>query len=123
MYPSDEFRSFHAVLKRIPEAKLILVREGELRSKLESMNKDLDIASKVTFTGHLCRDDLKKQLAQARVRTVPSVFAEGHSLCGRTDTVLQETCRLLISANCGLRQTRSGTVISSRRRAFAFLPE
>ncbi len=73
-------RSFHAVLKRRPEAQLILVGEGELRSELESTTKNLDMASQVTFTGHLCRDEIEKQLAQAWVHTVPSVCAEGFGL-------------------------------------------
>ena len=46
-------RAFREVLKEIPNAKLLIIGEGELEQKLKQLATDLGIADQVIFTGFI----------------------------------------------------------------------
>jgi glycosyltransferase involved in cell wall biosynthesis len=61
------------VLKEYPEARFIITSDGPLRSELEKMASDLDIAGSVIFTGRLSYEDLHWLLSQATIGVFPSL--------------------------------------------------
>jgi len=64
------------VLKNIPNAKLILVGEGNKRNDIEKMIKDLDIESRIVLTGNLPHDQVLKEIKKSEIFICPSL-AEG----------------------------------------------
>ena len=58
------------VLRRVPEAYLLIVGEGHLRADLERMAADLGIARRVVFAGR--RDDIPAVTAALDVAVLPS---------------------------------------------------
>ena len=65
-------KAFAHVRKRVPEASLVLVGDGESRAELESLAKDLSLGDAVMFTGHLPKEEVRTLLGEARVFTLPS---------------------------------------------------
>jgi len=60
------------VLKRFPEARLLLVGDGPLRTDLERIVIDLDLTGKVTFVGF--RSDIKEILSSLDILVLPSLL-------------------------------------------------
>jgi len=73
-------RAFAIVLEHCPEARLLLIGDGPERARLESLAEDLRIVGRVTWTGHLPRDESQERLAAAWVQVVPSLWAEPFGL-------------------------------------------
>jgi glycosyltransferase involved in cell wall biosynthesis len=69
--------AFARVLGDHPGAYLFIVGEGELRSTLQTLAQELDIAGRVIFTGY--RDDAPRLMADFDVVAVPSLW-EGFGL-------------------------------------------
>ena len=65
-------RSMPEILRDHPDAVLWLAGDGELRSTLESMCRDLGIASHVRFLGRLGNDTIWKYYAAADLFVLPS---------------------------------------------------
>lgn len=69
---------FAGVLKKLPDAVLLFVGDGEYREQLEARVRELGIEENVIFTGH--RSDVADYLQAADVFVLPSI-AEGLGLC------------------------------------------
>lgn len=63
------------VLTAIPEAKFLIIGDGELRSELERYAKSLSIADKVSFLGF--QKDIRGFIAQCTITVLSSVSGEG----------------------------------------------
>jgi glycosyltransferase involved in cell wall biosynthesis len=63
-------RSWRALLKQLPEAKLIIVGDGPLLVSLQRLASNLGIASSVDFTG-LCAD-MASQYRRGHIAVLPS---------------------------------------------------
>jgi glycosyltransferase involved in cell wall biosynthesis len=63
----------------MPDVNIKIIGEGPDRVPLEAMAINLGISDRVTFLGHMPREDALKVLSQADLFTQPSLF-EGHSL-------------------------------------------
>ena len=61
-----------AVLAERPDARFVIVGDGELRAELEQQAQDADIAGSVTFLG--ARDDIPERLAGFDIVAFPSRF-------------------------------------------------
>ncbi len=73
---ADLLAAMREVLREVPEAQLILVGDGALRPRLESMAKELGIAGRISFAGY--RRDVPAILARSTV-AVSASHAEGIS--------------------------------------------
>jgi glycosyltransferase involved in cell wall biosynthesis len=60
-------RAFQIVLKEFPEARLKIVGDGDFRQELERLAAELDIATRVEFTGYLSQAEKVRQLHQMSV--------------------------------------------------------
>ncbi len=69
-------RAFSSALKTLPDLHLLLVGEGEERSRLEAMAAELDIQHNMTFVGQV--KDVKPYLRAANMFVLPS-WSEGMS--------------------------------------------
>jgi glycosyltransferase involved in cell wall biosynthesis len=65
-------RAFKEILKTIPDVKLVLLGDGELRGYAESLAKDLGIADKVHFLGF--QQNPFKFISRATVFAFPSLW-------------------------------------------------
>ncbi|MBQ3150420.1 MAG: glycosyltransferase family 1 protein [Clostridia bacterium] len=91
-------RVFSDILKRVPDAKLLLVGDGTLRPQTEAMAKELSIENNVVFTGK--RHDIPDVLSAMDVFWLPSLFegvplsvieAQASGLpCVLSDTITRE---------------------------------
>ncbi len=70
-------KAFPSVLEKVPNAKLMIVGDGEYRTELESLALECKIGTRVVFTG--LRDDIKDILAFVDVLSLMS-FYEGTSM-------------------------------------------
>ncbi len=68
--------AFHELLAKAPDAKLIFVGDGELRSTIERKIKAFNIADNVEISGYVSEDKVKEFLIESRAMVLPS-FAEG----------------------------------------------
>ena len=76
-YPDDVLRAFEMIAKEIPNCALIIAGEGPMRSELEKMASDMNIAYKVYFLGNINQLRLANLLAGCFVVLSP---ATGRSL-------------------------------------------
>jgi glycosyltransferase involved in cell wall biosynthesis len=72
--------AFAIVARELPEARLILAGDGPERAELAALAEKLDIATRVTFLGHLSKGEMERKFAQAWVQVVPSRWAEPFGL-------------------------------------------
>ena len=57
-------RAFQIVNQEVPEARLVIVGEGDYRSELERLTRTLGLTHAVQFTGYLTKEDTVQQLHQ-----------------------------------------------------------
>ncbi|GAA0891434.1 glycosyltransferase [Fulvivirga kasyanovii] len=69
--------AFKKVLESVPEAGLLIVGDGLMRSELEQITESLDLVDKVVFLGF--RKDVKQLLRMSDLFMVPSI-SEGFGL-------------------------------------------
>ncbi len=60
------------VRERVPEAKLVVVGDGDDRERMESFARDLGLTKAVDFTGRISDDELRAQYGRADVFALPS---------------------------------------------------
>ncbi len=65
-------RAMPAVLKEVPEAKLVIVGEGEEQKKLVALVRNLALEDKVEFRGYVKFKELVKSYRAASVFVLPS---------------------------------------------------
>jgi len=71
--------AFSQTLKKIPEAKLVVVGEGDFKEALINLANRLNLGNRVEFTGFVDRREKIKRLQKAWVAVYPS-FKEGWGL-------------------------------------------
>ncbi|MFN3597696.1 MAG: glycosyltransferase family 4 protein [Rubricoccaceae bacterium] len=64
--------AFAEVLRRRPDAELVLVGEGDTRGELERLSERLGVRERVTFAGKLNGEGIRKWMARAAVFALPS---------------------------------------------------
>jgi colanic acid/amylovoran biosynthesis glycosyltransferase len=67
-------RAFALVRKQVPDAELVIVGEGRLRTRLQRLASDLEVP--VSFEGILSSNQIRTQLLDSRVFCLPSVTAQ-----------------------------------------------
>ncbi len=65
--------AFFLTLRKIPEAKLVVVGEGDYKDNLISLANRLNITNQVEFTGFVDRKEKVKRLQKAWVAVYPSL--------------------------------------------------
>ncbi len=65
-------RAMPAVIKNIPDAKLVIVGKGPARKTLESLAKELGVERSVIFTGYVSDEDFPRAFAAADVLAINS---------------------------------------------------
>jgi glycosyltransferase involved in cell wall biosynthesis len=63
-----------AVLKQVPNAKLVIVGEGEQLALLRQLSGSLGVSESVIFTGALSQDEIPSAYSAADVFVLPSLF-------------------------------------------------
>lgn len=91
-------RAFAKVAVEVPEARLILVGEGEDRGRISGLIGSLGLGSAVSLTGHLPRREMERQFSQAWVQAVPSRWAEPFGLVA-VDAMMRGTA--VVASACG----------------------
>ena len=65
-------RAFAQVRESVPDAKLVIVGDGNKRDELLRLSRELALGASVEMLGHLEQGDLERQLAASWVHAVPS---------------------------------------------------
>lgn len=73
-------RAFAKVVKKIPQARLLLAGEGPERDRLKRLIAGLGFSSSVSMLGHLPRPQMERYFASAWVQAVPSRWEEPFGL-------------------------------------------
>jgi glycosyltransferase involved in cell wall biosynthesis len=73
-------QAFVTVTRRLPDARLLIAGDGPERAKLVELTEKLGITTNVSFLGHLSKEKMEAQFAQAWVQVVPSLWAEPFGL-------------------------------------------
>lgn len=73
-------KAFNRVLKKIPNAKLLIAGTGELEKNLKFLIENLGIGSSVQMLGFLDQDELRNKFLGAWVQAVPSTWNEPFGL-------------------------------------------
>jgi glycosyltransferase involved in cell wall biosynthesis len=66
--------AFGLVIKKIPDAKLVIVGDGPTKQSLIEKTRSLGIQNNVTFTGRVSHQDKVKMLSQSQVLLNPSII-------------------------------------------------
>ncbi len=82
-------QAFAQVLPRAPHARLVIVGEGDCRDEWEQRAADLGVASRVTFTGAVLREEIPAYYAAADIVAVPSVRDEAGNVDGLPNVALE----------------------------------
>ncbi|MFH1481534.1 MAG: glycosyltransferase family 4 protein [Pseudomonadota bacterium] len=65
-------KAFSRLLKKIPEARLILAGDGPDLRELKTLASELGLSKRAVFTGHLLRGDMERLFQAAWVQAVPT---------------------------------------------------
>lgn len=68
------------VLQKVPQAKLVLVGDGDERKRLEKRTRELEISDSVVFAGTIPYDQLSKYYNLADVFVMPSIRDESGNI-------------------------------------------
>lgn len=69
-------RAFRAVADELPDALLLIAGDGAERRRLTQLARDLGIDARVSFLGHVPREELERRFDRAWVQVVPSIWME-----------------------------------------------
>jgi glycosyltransferase involved in cell wall biosynthesis len=67
-------KAMPGIIRRFPNAKLMIVGEGEQLAYLEQLSKSLGVGESVIFTGALSQTEIPKAYAACDVFVLPSLF-------------------------------------------------
>jgi glycosyltransferase involved in cell wall biosynthesis len=70
---------FSEIVKKIPEAKLMVVGDGPMRSKWETLSMQSGLENNIRFMGFVCHETKKMLLSKCSALVLPSTF-EGFGL-------------------------------------------
>jgi len=68
--------AFAKIVRRVPDAQLLIAGGGPERDRLESQIRSLHLTNSVRMLGHLSREDLESHFGEAWVQVVPSRWEE-----------------------------------------------
>ena len=68
---SDLISAFRLVLKRVPDARLVLVGDGETKSSIEAQVRKAGLSDNVVFTGRVPHEEVALMLGLADVAVAP----------------------------------------------------
>ena len=71
--PDDVVKAFPKVVRKIPNAKLMIAGTGDEKEKLEKITRELKLEGKVIFTGFVSEDEKWDLLKRCDVFVLPSV--------------------------------------------------
>jgi glycosyltransferase involved in cell wall biosynthesis len=100
-------RAMPQVLARCPDAILVIAGEGDLRSELEVMARELGLEQYVLFTGHIPWDETDRYLPLADILVVPSVLDQAGNVDGLPNVLLEAMasgCAIVASNVAGIPQ-------------------
>ncbi|NJK38554.1 MAG: glycosyltransferase family 4 protein [Oscillatoriales cyanobacterium RM2_1_1] len=69
-------KAFAGAQARIPQARLLIAGQGVELANLQTLGNELEIASGITWLGHLPRQQMEEKFDSAWVQVVPSLWAE-----------------------------------------------
>lgn len=72
--------SFSEVRKYLPDAKLVIVGDGPMRSRWEKMVSQMDLKSNISFRGYVSRNEKVELLSHCSALLIPSAGGEGMAL-------------------------------------------
>jgi phosphatidyl-myo-inositol dimannoside synthase len=75
-------RALPRVLKAVPDLRYVVVGDGEIRSKLESLALETGVAQNVTFTGEVCDAELAELYRGCDAFVLPSRGQERQGVVG-----------------------------------------
>ena len=75
-------RAWPQVLAEVPQARLVVVGDGQARGQLAGLAESLGLSSSVHFSGRLSDRELAEVMAQARVFALPSLTSVGRNPAG-----------------------------------------
>jgi hypothetical protein len=75
-------RAWPSVLAEVPQARLIVVGDGQARAAMESLAASLGLSASVHFAGRLSDPELAGVMARARVFALPSLTSVGQNPAG-----------------------------------------
>ncbi len=87
--PQFTLRAFHLVLQQIPEAKLVMIGDGQLLDECKNLAESLNIAHAVEFPRALDSEDVLAALRQSRVFVQHSIGSEQVSAEGMPLSVME----------------------------------
>ncbi|PBQ30977.1 hypothetical protein CNR22_04060 [Sphingobacteriaceae bacterium] len=93
--PEFTIRAFAEVIKKLPQATMAMVGDGELLGACKELAEELEIGASIDFTGALCQE----QIADIYRRSL--VFVQ-HSLTSGNNDSEGTPLAILESAACGL---------------------
>ncbi len=65
-------RCIPEVIRKFPGARFLIVGDGELRTSLEQLSKELNLENSLLFTGH--RNDIQNVIAALDIVVIPSIL-------------------------------------------------
>ena len=67
-------KAFNIVVKKFPDAKLVIAGDGPHKGSLQELTKKLDISYNITFAGYVTPEQKKKLLAESNALLFPSII-------------------------------------------------
>ncbi|MDO5650613.1 MAG: glycosyltransferase [Moraxella sp.] len=85
--PLALIEAFSKVIEQVPDAKLVMVGDGELRAQAEQLARHLGLP--VVFRGVLSAEEIQAELDKAKVFCLPSVTAKNGDAEGLPISILE----------------------------------
>lgn len=87
--PQTTIRAFAGVVREVPEARLVLAGDGELRDECMLLATELGMATNVDFPGRVTHDEVADLMRQARAYVQHSVTASTGDMEGTPNSILE----------------------------------
>jgi len=104
------------IKKTIPDIKLIIIGEGELKIKYKNLSKELEISENVKFLGEKNQKELVSYYNKASIFILPSIEIEGfgivllEALACKTPIVATD----IVGLSNGITKSKSGLIVKKR---------
>ena len=69
-------KAFREVIKQIPQARLLIAGAGTEKNNLLALVSELELGDRITFLGHLSREQMEQVFKESWVQVVPSQWQE-----------------------------------------------
>jgi colanic acid/amylovoran biosynthesis glycosyltransferase len=105
--PDKIVLAFNEVLKQLPDAKLIMIGNGELLEETKNLAKNLNIFSSIDFIDFKPQSEIKRLLQNARFYVQHSVRAKNGDAEGTPNTILEASATglpIVSTRHAGIKQ-------------------